>query len=114
MAFVDIWKITHVDRQSHDGLIVKVCWRVTRRDDSGHTAVFGGAFDFERGESFTPFEQLTEEQVLGWVKAKLDLQRIDTALHMNIEEKKTPKIVQGFPWSVTAPEVVPPSEPPTE
>ena len=54
-------------------------------------------------EDYTPYEDLTFEQVCGWLEATLDVAVIDAALEANIEEQKNPKVLQSpLPWVSTA------------
>jgi hypothetical protein len=51
---------------AEDNLVVKVDATVTATDADGNTASAAYVRDLVRGDSFIPFEQLTEEQVLDW------------------------------------------------
>jgi hypothetical protein len=50
---------------AEDNLVTKVDWRVTATD-SELTASAAGTRTLIRGDSFIPYEQLTEQQVLDW------------------------------------------------
>jgi hypothetical protein len=50
---------------AEDNLVVKVDWRVTAIDGN-LSASAAGTRTLNRGDSFTPYEQLTEQQVLDW------------------------------------------------
>ena len=47
---------------------------------------------------FVPFEDLTEETVLDWVKGELDTDSIEATLASKLEEANAPKTVSGLPW----------------
>jgi hypothetical protein len=49
-------------------------------------------------ESFTPFDELTEETVIGWVQNSLDKDEIEANLASQIEAAKAPATVAGLPW----------------
>lgn len=52
-------------------------------------------------DDYTPYEDLTFEQVCGWLEGILDVQAIDDSLANQIEEQKNPKVLQlPLPWSV--------------
>jgi hypothetical protein len=56
----------------------------------------------ETGDQFTPFQQLTEEQILGWVwQTGLDKNYIESRLVEGINEQKTaPSITEQLvPWN---------------
>jgi hypothetical protein len=57
-----------------------------------------GTTSHERGEDFTPYVDLTEDQVIGWVKATLDEPAIEASLAAQIEAKKNPTTATGVPW----------------
>ena len=53
-------------------------------------------------EDYTQYDQLTFEQVCGWLEATLDVAVIDESLANQIEEKKNPKVLQSpLPWVST-------------
>ena len=92
-----VWTIDNLDRQTSDGLVITAHWRVNAVDGE-HTASAYGSVGFQRGDDFTPFEQLTEAQVIGWVKSQLDVEQIEAALAQIIAEQKNPTKVSGTPW----------------
>jgi len=81
MAIVDIeWKLNSLRKQSMKGtdihnVIVGTQWQVTGQDEDGCTAIFNGATPFDLSTldtgSFVPYEELTEEIVLGWIKSQV-------------------------------------------
>jgi hypothetical protein len=91
------WKIDNLDRQTSDGLVITAHWRVDAVDGE-HTAGAYGSVGFTRGDDFIPFDELTEAQVLTWVKSQLDVEQIEAALAQLIAEQKTPSKVSGLPW----------------
>lgn len=69
------WKITSVKKTSTESLsdvIVQTYWTLTGEDADGNTGTFSGATPFTaenvNSENFTPFSDLTEETVIGWLK----------------------------------------------
>lgn len=62
-------------------------------------------------ENFTPYIDLTFDQVCGWLEAGLDVEAIDANLAISLEEKINPPVVQlPLPWDVQ-PIIVPSTEP---
>jgi hypothetical protein len=48
-----------------------------------------------------PYADLTEETVVGWVKASLGAEgvaAVDAVLAANIASQKAPKVASGLPW----------------
>jgi hypothetical protein len=91
------YKIDNLERQTSDGLVITAHWRVNAVDGE-YTAGAYGSVGFTRGDDFIPFEELTEAQVIDWVKAQLDVEQIESNLANQIEALKEPKSVSGLPW----------------
>ncbi len=91
------WKINTLDRRTSDGFVTTAHWIATAVDGE-HTAGAYGSVGFTRGEDFTPFESLTEAQVIAWVKEQLDTAEIETNLAGQIAALKAPKTASGLPW----------------
>lgn len=92
------WTISNLDRQVSDGLITTGHWRVNAVDGE-HSAGAYGSVGFTRGDSFIPFEELTEAQVIEWVKAQLDVAEIEASLAGQINKQKNPVTAHGLPWA---------------
>ena len=91
------YSIDNLERQASDNLVIVANWRVSAVDGE-HTAGAYGSVGFTRGDSFTPFAELTQEQVIGWVKSQLDVEQIEAALAQIIAEQKQPSKISGTPW----------------
>jgi hypothetical protein len=48
--------------------------------------------------AFIPFEEVTEEMVLGWLNNGLDLEEIETALDSEIAYKQEVIVSKPLPW----------------
>ena len=58
--------------------------------------------DAPDSEDFTAYADITEEDVQGWVEAKIGadkLTKIEAGLDAQIAEQKTPTKATGMPWS---------------
>ena len=91
------YTIAQLDRQTSDGLVTTAHWRVNAVDGN-YSADSYGAVSFERGDTFTPYDSLTEAQVIAWVKDKLDFEAIEASLAAQIESLKNPTTATGTPW----------------
>lgn len=50
-------------------------------------------------ESFIPFEELTEETVIGWLESTLAVDVVDASLELNLDAQKNPPVVsKKAPW----------------
>jgi len=49
-------------------------------------------------EDYIAFDDLTEEQVIGWVQSTLDVEEVEASLLAQIEEQKNPATLKGLAW----------------
>jgi hypothetical protein len=91
------WKIVQLDRKTADGFVTTAHWTVTATDGDFSASAYGTCgFD---GELTTSYEDLTEEQVLGWVWANgVDKDATEESLAAQIEAQKNPVTATGVPW----------------
>jgi hypothetical protein len=103
MAITKTWEVNTLQRELADGYVNKVIYRVKGTDGTYETRATGEV-DLEKPETLIPYKDLTEEKVIGWVKAKLDAQEagtvanIEAAIDANINAQKTPTHGVGKPW----------------
>nr|BAR39204.1 hypothetical protein [uncultured Mediterranean phage uvMED] len=71
--------------------------------DDTYSAGAYGSVGLERPETLIPYADLTESQVIEWVKTALGgdekVTEIQTALQAQLDEQRTPTKGQGKPWS---------------
>lgn len=96
-----IWKIFKIDRQASDGLVVNVHYRICSSLDE-QSVYIQSVMKLKKGSTFIPFEDLTEEVVISWIKSSLGdagvLEKENHLLSM-ITEKEEPLIISEVPWS---------------
>ena len=104
MAVTKTWAITDLTRETSDGYVCWVEWKLTGTEGD-KTVESTGKTKLERPSSdLEPYDSLTEEKVIGWVKAKLDADNagtvaaIETAVENGVNEQKTPTTGVGKPW----------------
>ena len=91
------WKIIKLDRRTADGFVTTAHWAVTAMDGDFRTSEYG-CVRFT-GELTTPYENLTEAQVLEWVWANgVDKDATEANLAAQIEAQKNPVSATGVPW----------------
>ena len=97
------WQVNTLERELADGYVKKVIYRVNGADGA-YAFRATGEVDLPKPDTLVPYKDLTETQVLGWVKAKLDADNagtvaaIETALENGVNEQKTPSTGVGKPW----------------
>lgn len=106
MAIEYTWKVDRIkttEVAKGKVAITQVYWSKTGVEDK-LKGVFNGATPFALSEitdKFTPFKKVTEDQVLEWVKAKIDENystRIDHQIKMEIEKQKFKQEDNDLPW----------------
>ena len=92
------WSYANLERNTADGFVVTVHYRVNAVDGDYSASSYGTVGYTQEEGDFTPYENLTEETVIGWVKDSLDAAEIEAGLTANIEAQKAPATLAGTPW----------------
>jgi hypothetical protein len=108
MANTKQWVIATLDckplEDTMEDVVSVIHWRKKATevvDDKTYTADTYGACTVGApdAENFTAFADLTEEEVIAWLEATLDVEAIDNALDAQIDTQKNPPIVtKKAPW----------------
>ena len=109
MTMIFEWTIEKMkcfsQQDGQENVVFNVHWRVNASDGSRQATSCGDAhipYD-ANALPFTPFADLTEGQVIGWVKKVItdeQIERIETMLKTDIDSQIAPKIVTPIlPWS---------------
>ena len=103
MATTYTWAVNTLDRELSDGYVSTVHYTVNAADDTYSAGAYGSV-GLERPETLVPYADLTESQVIEWVKAALGgdekVTEIQDALQAQLDEQRTPTKGQGKPWSL--------------
>jgi len=103
------WTISTLERELSDGGVIVAHWRATDSETvgTGDEAVTYSAssygtcgFTYDASASdFTPYDQLTQDQVLGWCwNDGVDKDATEASLAANINDQKNPTTADGVPW----------------
>jgi hypothetical protein len=103
-----VWDISNMERHlpdgetCPDGAVYTVHWTASLEEDGETVGAYGsvglGAPD---PTSFVPFDQLTKEEVIGWVLSTLGVDQvvsIEESLYNQIQQKANPTSAAGVPW----------------
>ena len=94
------WTIPQMDRLTTDGFVITVHYNVTATDDTYSASTYGTvSYTQEPGEQYTPYDQLTEAQVVGWVQNSLGKDTVESSLQSQIDLQKHPVQESGTPWT---------------
>jgi hypothetical protein len=92
------WNVVQMDRLTSDGFVVTVHYTVNAVDGEFTASTYGTVGFTQEEMDYVPFEQLTQEQVIGWVQDSLGKDTVEEALATQIESKKNPVSESGLPW----------------
>jgi hypothetical protein len=95
------WTIVDMERQTADGYVHQVAYRVDGSDNGFFGCFTSKTFLARPVEEFLPFEELTEEIVLGWIHESIGAEAvaaIERGVLAEIEEQRSPRIANGLPW----------------
>jgi hypothetical protein len=94
---------------SNTDVVITADWRCNGSQDSFSGTCYGSASFAPPTDSFTPYEDLTQDQVLGWCYANgVDQSAIEANVSLQIQNQINPPVVSlPLPW-VPPVEIVPP------
>nr|BAR24820.1 hypothetical protein [uncultured Mediterranean phage uvMED] len=102
MATTFTWAVNTLDRELASGFVSNVHYTVNAADDTYSAGAYGSV-GLERPETLIAYADLTESQVIEWVKTALGgdekVTEIQTALQAQLDEQRTPTKGKGKPWS---------------
>jgi hypothetical protein len=103
------WKINTLERETSDGYVFTAHYSVVAISDvldpEGNPYNSGayGSVGFQRPDDLIPYDQLQEQQVIGWVQEALGgdekVAEIEAALQARIDELISPTQESGVPWA---------------
>jgi len=102
------WTITQLDRSLPDGVVMTAHWRLTKEAGPASGSVYG-TISFPAKdpaeEGFVPYDQLTQPQVLEWVKAAMGDELVaahEANVQAQIDRQLQPQTASGLPWQTAA------------
>lgn len=108
MANTYTWSVESIncypEYQDQKDVVFMVNWRVNAVDDASNKATSYGAqaIDIKIEEAFTPFSELTEQQVIGWVQTTMGSDKVAliiSGLDKQLKDAANPPIVSPtLPW----------------
>jgi hypothetical protein len=105
------WTISEMQRKETDGFVIHVWYRVDDVDGD-YSSVATGECDYtQTGDTFVPYDDLTQEMVVGWVQESLGSENV-TALENNLDAQIAAKkaVINGVPWTNQTSVVLPQAE----
>lgn len=106
------WQIEQLscypDVDNHIDVVFSAAWRVNGVDDTSGTPLYATVYGsqsiapYTEGTPFTPYADLTEPQVIGWVQDAMGESQV-AAINANIEQQienqvNPPVVTPPLPW----------------
>lgn len=98
------WKIQQLDcapqQDSLTNVVITAHWRCTGTNDEFNGTVYSTCSFQQPGDQFTPYDQLTEEQVLNWCwSSGVDKVATEQSIEAQIQQQINPPVVHPpLPW----------------
>jgi len=88
-------------QEGETDVVCTVYWRMSATEGNYSATAYGSCgVTFAEGEPFTPYADLTFQQVWGWVAAKVNMDDMKASLDKQIAEQVNPPIVSPpLPWA---------------
>ena len=92
------WTITQLDRQTSNGFVITAHWTASAVDGDYSASTYSTS-SWADGTPTTPYADLTQETVLGWIWANgVDKEAVEASLQAQIDAQKNPVTATGVPW----------------
>lgn len=99
------WNMEQLERSLPDGLVLTAHWRVTGIDGQYSGTAYGSLglpANDPTDPGFVPYEQITKEQAISWVKEAMGEEQVaahEANIISQIEKQKAPATASGTPWN---------------
>jgi len=97
------WTISTLERNTDDGVVV-AHWRASDSEVVGEDTHSGSSYGTcgftpdADADGYTAYADITEAQVIEWVKADVDADAVEASIAAQIADSKAPAITAGVPW----------------
>jgi hypothetical protein len=108
MANTYTWLVKAMNCAAQEGnktdVVMTIHWRLNGTDGTYNATVYGSVgVTYDPADPFTPYDQLTQDQVIGWTKGALGADRVDE-LEANIDAQlanlaNPPVVTPPLPWA---------------
>jgi len=108
MLITNTWAVVQMDcypeYEGEADVVFAVHWRLDATDGTYSGSAYGSiGVSLDEGSNFTPFADLTEEQVIGWVQDAMgeeQVAQLEANLAKQIADQANPPVVAPpLPWA---------------
>lgn len=110
MTITNTWTVTAMDCYPEHGgqtdVVFTVHWTLSGTDGTYSGSVYGTVVvTYTAGSPYTPYADLTQDQVIGWVQAALGAEQV-AAYEANVaaqiaDQVNPPVVTPPLPWSTS-------------
>ena len=94
------WQVVQMDRLTSDNFVVTCHYTVTATDGEYQSSTYGTvSYTQEAGQDVIPYQDLTEDIVIGWCQNSLGKDTTEASLQSQIDLLKNPVQESGVPWA---------------
>jgi hypothetical protein len=99
------WNICNIncypEAEGQTDVAFQVNWQCSANDGTYNASTYGSvALVYTAGEPFTPYAQLTQEQVWGWCDTQINRPEIEANLQTMLDAQANPTVVTpALPWA---------------
>jgi hypothetical protein len=95
-----LWTISQLDRRTSNGFVEVVHYNVSAVDGDHQANIYGSTNYIQTsGETYIPYDDLTQAVVVGWVQEALGKDTVEAGLQAQIDALKNPVQESGLPWT---------------
>ena len=103
MSIIYKWLVTGLESEGANNIVKTVHYKVEGANTT-HFAYIGNSvqIEFDSSKPFSDYQNLTEDQVIGWIKQAIGDQLATSYEHdiaIEIQAKTNPIQKPGLPWS---------------
>ena len=102
------WQVVQMDRKTEDGFVITVHYTVSATDGEFTASTYGTVgYTQDPTKPIIAYEDLTQVDVIGWVKESLGEVTVEESLTAQIEAQKAPATQVGLPWVTIVTNTIP-------
>lgn len=96
------WRVESMVWDLETGGVNTVHWRIIASDDTNTVDAYGsmGFSPDPESDNFISLDNLTEENVILWLKSNEELGNVESSLIDQLEKKNNPVTESGLPWII--------------
>ncbi|MDG1314604.1 MAG: hypothetical protein P8P29_03650 [Flavobacteriaceae bacterium] len=100
MPITHTWSVANLERQVDGDGVTIVHWRLNSTDETNTASAYGTTSHRPNSESdsYTPYGDLTEDNVLDWVWLQINRDATEERLEAKIDLLANPTTASGLPW----------------